>query len=93
MIAVRRCKTHLLRNHHQYLLHLENSPCPANHHPSYEGYLVWSCHPVEIWKSARAHKKGYRFKGWYTAKKNGKKIEKSTICRKNSTLYAQWEKK
>jgi len=38
-------------------------------------------------------KKGYRFKGWYTAKKNGKKIEKSTICRKNSTLYAQWEKK
>jgi uncharacterized repeat protein (TIGR02543 family) len=39
-------------------------------------------------------RKGYKFKGWYTKKKGGKRITagaKVTIT-KNTTLYARWKK-
>ena len=37
-------------------------------------------------------RKNYTFKGWYTAKKGGKKIEAGTQVKltKNQTLYARW---
>lgn len=37
-------------------------------------------------------RKGYSFKGWYTAKTGGKKITSSTKISKSMTLYAQWTK-
>ncbi|MDR0883293.1 MAG: InlB B-repeat-containing protein [Oscillospiraceae bacterium] len=36
---------------------------------------------------------GYTFKGWYTAKTGGTKIEKTTKITKAQTLYAQWTAK
>jgi uncharacterized repeat protein (TIGR02543 family) len=37
---------------------------------------------------------GYKFKGWYTKKKGGKKIKSSTrMPKKDMTWYAQWKKK
>lgn len=41
-------------------------------------------------------KKGYKFKGWYTKKKGGKKISKSTkvtFTKSSKTYYAQYKKK
>lgn len=38
-------------------------------------------------------KSGYKFKGWYTKKKGGKKYTKKTKIKKKTTLYAQWTKK
>ncbi|MDR0875093.1 MAG: InlB B-repeat-containing protein [Clostridiales Family XIII bacterium] len=34
---------------------------------------------------------GYTFKGWYTAKKGGAKVTKTTVIKKNITYYAQWQ--
>lgn len=41
-----------------------------------------------------ATKKGYKFSGWYTAKKDGKKITANSYVEtaKTQTLYAQWKK-
>ena len=39
----------------------------------------------------KATKKGYTFKGWYTAKSGGSKISASTKVAKNVTYYAQWK--
>ena len=38
-------------------------------------------------------KEGYSFSGWYTKKKNGTKVTKSTKCTKSITLYAHWKAK
>ena len=40
-------------------------------------------------------KKGYKFKGWYTKKKGGKKVTKKTTVpsKTNVTLYARYKKK
>ena len=41
-------------------------------------------------------KKGYKFKGWYTKKKGGKRIKKNSIIKfkkPSITLYAQYKKK
>ena len=39
-------------------------------------------------------RKGYKFKGWYTSKKSGKKVTPATrfTTAKNITLYARWDK-
>lgn len=41
-----------------------------------------------------ATRSGYDFKGWYTAKKKGKKVKSTTVVTKSSehTLYAHWKK-
>lgn len=41
-----------------------------------------------------AERKGYTFKGWYTAKSGGSKVTSSTkvTLKANQTLYAQWTK-
>lgn len=36
-------------------------------------------------------RKGYRFLGWYTKKKGGKKVTAKTKAKKNQVLYAQWK--
>lgn len=41
----------------------------------------------------RAKRKGYKFKGWYTAKSGGAKISASTKVTEQKTFYAQWEEK
>jgi uncharacterized repeat protein (TIGR02543 family) len=38
-------------------------------------------------------KKGYKFLGWYTKAKGGKKITKNTVVKKNVTYYAHWKRK
>lgn len=42
-----------------------------------------------------AKRKGYQFMGWFTAKKGGKQITKSSYVKTNKkqTLYAKWKKK
>lgn len=35
---------------------------------------------------------GYKFTGWFTAAKGGTRISSDSICSKNITLYAHWEK-
>ena len=40
-----------------------------------------------------ATKKRYKFLGWYTKKKGGKKITKNTVVNENKTFYAHWKKK
>lgn len=37
-------------------------------------------------------RKGYIFKGWYTATKGGSKVSEKTICKGKATVYAQWIK-
>lgn len=37
-------------------------------------------------------RKGYKFKGWYTAKKGGKKIAFGKKAKANMTVYAHWSK-
>lgn len=41
-----------------------------------------------------AYRRGYAFKGWYTAQNGGKKVTSDTVVttRVDSTLYAHWEK-
>ncbi|MDE6434086.1 MAG: InlB B-repeat-containing protein [Lachnospiraceae bacterium] len=39
-----------------------------------------------------ATRKGYKFKGWYTAKKGGKKIKFGKKAKANMTVYAHWTK-
>jgi uncharacterized repeat protein (TIGR02543 family) len=46
-------------------------------------------------KLPKVKRTGYKFKGWYTKKKGGKKITAKSIVliTKNTPLYAQWKKK
>lgn len=37
-------------------------------------------------------RKGYTFTGWYTGKTAGTKVTSSTVIRKNTVLYAHWQK-
>jgi uncharacterized repeat protein (TIGR02543 family) len=46
-----------------------------------------------IGKLVKAKRSGYKFKGWYTKKKGGKKITTKYKIKKNTTLYAHWGKK
>lgn len=46
----------------------------------------------KIGKLPTAKRKGYAFKGWYTAKKGGTKITTAYKVTKKQTLYAQWTK-
>ncbi len=48
----------------------------------------------KIGKLPKATKTGYKFTGWYTKKKNGKKVKASTVVKtaSNQTLYAGWKK-
>lgn len=46
----------------------------------------------KIGKLPTAKRKGYAFKGWYTAKKGGTKITTAYKVTKKQTLYAQWIK-
>lgn len=41
---------------------------------------------------AKPVRKGYSFKGWYTAKTKGTKVTSSTKVTGNVTIYAQWKK-
>ncbi len=41
---------------------------------------------------AKPVRKGYAFKGWYTAKTKGTKVTSSTKVTGNATIYAQWTK-
>ena len=49
---------------------------------------------MQYGKLPTATLKGYKFAGWYTAKKNGKKIESKTYVENNptKTLYAGWKR-
>ncbi len=40
-----------------------------------------------------AKRKGYTFKGWFTALSEGTKITTSTVFTKDTTIYAQWKRK
>jgi len=42
--------------------------------------------------ASKMNKSGYTFMGWYTAKKGGSKLKKTTKVKKNKTYYAQWKK-
>jgi uncharacterized repeat protein (TIGR02543 family) len=44
-------------------------------------------------KLLKPTKKGYKFRGWYTKKKGGKKISKKTKIKRNVTYYAHWKKR
>jgi uncharacterized repeat protein (TIGR02543 family) len=37
------------------------------------------------------HRSGYEFKGWYTKKSGGTKINKPITMKKNTTYYAHWK--
>lgn len=39
-----------------------------------------------------AHRTGYTFSGWYTAKSGGTKVTSSTKATANATVYARWAK-
>ena len=41
----------------------------------------------------KAQRKGYKLKGWYTAKTGGDKITTTTKVTARKTYYAQWEEK
>lgn len=68
------------------------------------GYFVNAKETTSITKSVVVNKKygslkmpvrrGYLFRGWYTAKTGGKKVSESTVVTntKSHTLYAQWTK-
>ncbi|MCI9003653.1 MAG: leucine-rich repeat protein [Lachnospiraceae bacterium] len=45
-----------------------------------------------IGKLPQASRKGYRFNGWFSAKKGGKKISESTKATNSMAVYAQWSK-
>lgn len=45
----------------------------------------------QIGKLPKTAKKGYDFKGWYTKKSGGKKIDNTTVIKSNCTLYAHWK--
>ncbi|MDR1292726.1 MAG: InlB B-repeat-containing protein, partial [Clostridiales Family XIII bacterium] len=38
-------------------------------------------------------RKGYKFRGWYTKKTNGKKISAGTRAARDATYYAYWKKR
>ncbi|MCL2311351.1 MAG: InlB B-repeat-containing protein [Firmicutes bacterium] len=42
--------------------------------------------------SIKPQRSGYDFKGWYTKKSGGTKIDKKVLAKKSVTYYAQWEK-
>jgi uncharacterized repeat protein (TIGR02543 family) len=46
-----------------------------------------------VGKLVKAKRPGYKFKGWFTKKKGGKKVTAKFIVRKNMTIYAHWDKK
>jgi uncharacterized repeat protein (TIGR02543 family) len=46
-----------------------------------------------VGKLVKAKRPGYKFKGWFTKKKGGKKVNTKYRVKKNITLYAHWEKK
>ena len=48
---------------------------------------------AKVKKLQAATRTGYTLKGWYTAKKGGKKITKNTKVTKKTTFYAQWSVK
>ena len=45
---------------------------------------------AKVKKLQAATRTGYTLKGWYTAKKGGKKITKNTKVTKKTTFFAQW---
>lgn len=56
----------------------------------------WIKQKTKVGKLPKATRKGYKFKGWYTKKKGGKKINKKTIVKftkAKRTYYAHWKKK
>lgn len=46
----------------------------------------------KIGKLPTVQRKGYSFKGWYTAKSGGKKVTANTSITKSQALYSQWIK-
>jgi uncharacterized repeat protein (TIGR02543 family) len=51
-------------------------------------------HKAKLGKLRTPKRAGYKFKGWYTKKKGGKKIKSSTkMPAKDMIWYAQWKKK
>lgn len=55
--------------------------------------VVMKVQNTTVGKLPKPTRKGYKFKGWYTKKKKGKKIKASAKVTKNITYYAQWKKK
>jgi uncharacterized repeat protein (TIGR02543 family) len=47
----------------------------------------------KISKLPKTARKGYAFKGWYTAKKGGAKLNTNTVVDKDVTYYARWTAK
>lgn len=47
----------------------------------------------KIGELPKTTRKGYDFKGWYTKKDGGSRIDSTTIIKSNSTFYAQWKKR
>ena len=56
-------------------------------------YVITKTKNSKIGKLIKPTRKGYKFKGWYTKKKGGKKIKASTKVTKKMTVYARWKKK
>lgn len=53
----------------------------------------WVSNNKKIDFMPKPKRKGYKFKGWYTAKSGGKKVYSTTKITKDMTLYARWVKK
>ena len=56
----------------------------------------WIKQKAKVGKLPKPTRKGYKFKGWYTKKKGGKKISSSTkvsFTGASKTYYAHWKKK
>jgi uncharacterized repeat protein (TIGR02543 family) len=57
-------------------------------------YTVLKIKGDKLGKLKKPTRKGYKFKGWYTKKKGGKKISSSTkVPGASVKYYAQWKKK
>jgi uncharacterized repeat protein (TIGR02543 family) len=48
-------------------------------------------HKSKLGKLPAPKRAGYAFKGWYTAKSDGKKISANTEVTSNTTFYARWQ--
>lgn len=54
--------------------------------------ITVSAHNGKITALPTVERKGYNFKGWYTAKTGGTKVTTATQIGKSMTVYAQWTK-
>lgn len=57
-----------------------------------ENFIICEMISNKIDYIPNATRQGYNFKGWYTAKKGGKRVSFGKKAKANMTLYAHWKK-